>query len=138
MAIISFFQYWRFPTNISGTKSKEKTIIILWNLCVGRATHIFWYSYNNGSYAKNYWDMFAAQNLWNRALACWWERQPNSSLHNWLSFLVEIGNLEKFMYFYGPIDVLLITDLAIFASIARELTCGLWKREEVNCTTDLY
>lgn len=47
-----------------------------------------------------------------------------------------IGDLEKFVYFYGPVGILLGINLLLFASTARQLTCGLWKREEVKSTTE--
>ncbi|XP_031618903.1 probable G-protein coupled receptor Mth-like 1 [Contarinia nasturtii] len=46
------------------------------------------------------------------------------------------GNLEKFAFFYGPVGVLLFINFVLFASTARQLTCGLWKREEVKSTTE--
>ncbi|KAF5307998.1 hypothetical protein FQR65_LT06566 [Abscondita terminalis] len=46
------------------------------------------------------------------------------------------GNLEILTYFYGPIGVLLLINLALFLMTARELTCGLWKRELVKSTSE--
>nr|AJA06111.1 G-protein coupled receptor Mth-like protein 1 [Dastarcus helophoroides] len=46
------------------------------------------------------------------------------------------GDTEKLTFFYGPIGVLLIINLALFGLTARELTCGLWKRELVKSTTE--
>lgn len=46
------------------------------------------------------------------------------------------GDLEKLAYFYGPVGILLGINLLLFASTARQLTCGLWKREEVKSTTE--
>lgn len=46
------------------------------------------------------------------------------------------GDLEKLAYFYGPVGILLAINLLLFASTARQLTCGLWKREEVKSTTE--
>ncbi|EFA10672.1 probable G-protein coupled receptor Mth-like 1 [Tribolium castaneum] len=46
------------------------------------------------------------------------------------------GNLEKLTFFYGPIGTLLLINLALFALTARELTCGLWKRELVKSTSE--
>ncbi|XP_055301328.1 probable G-protein coupled receptor Mth-like 1 [Sitodiplosis mosellana] len=46
------------------------------------------------------------------------------------------GNMEKLAFFYGPVGVLLFINLLLFASTARQLTCGLWKREEVKSTTE--
>lgn len=46
------------------------------------------------------------------------------------------GNLEILTYFFGPIGTLLVINLALFLMTARELTCGLWKRELVKSTTE--
>ncbi|KRT81115.1 hypothetical protein AMK59_5299, partial [Oryctes borbonicus] len=46
------------------------------------------------------------------------------------------GNMEIFTYFFGPIGILLTINLTLFAATARELTCGLWKRELVKSTTE--
>lgn len=46
------------------------------------------------------------------------------------------GNLEILTYFYGPIGALLVINLILFIMTARELTCGLWKRELVKSTTE--
>lgn len=45
-------------------------------------------------------------------------------------------NAEVFTYFYGPIGTLLGINLLLFILTARELTCGLWKRELVKSTTE--
>ncbi|XP_071442971.1 probable G-protein coupled receptor Mth-like 1 [Hetaerina americana] len=39
------------------------------------------------------------------------------------------GDMEIFAYFYGPVGVLLLVNLMLFLATARELTCGLWRRE---------
>lgn len=41
-------------------------------------------------------------------------------------------------FFFGPIGALLIVNLALFAATARELTCGLWKREFVKSTSERW
>jgi len=46
------------------------------------------------------------------------------------------GNKEILTYFFGPIGGLLVINLILFAATARELTCGLWKRELVKSTTE--
>lgn len=46
------------------------------------------------------------------------------------------GNKEILTYFFGPIGCLLAINLILFAATARELTCGLWKRELVKSTTE--
>lgn len=46
------------------------------------------------------------------------------------------GDKEKFTFFYGPIGVLIAINLTLFTLTARELTCGLWKRELVKSTTE--
>lgn len=38
--------------------------------------------------------------------------------------------------FYRPVGILLFVNLLLFASTARQLTCGLWKRDEVKSTTE--
>jgi G protein-coupled receptor Mth (Methuselah protein) len=44
--------------------------------------------------------------------------------------------MEILTFFYGPVGVLLMINLALFALTARELTCGLWKRELVKSTSE--
>ncbi|XP_037910901.1 probable G-protein coupled receptor Mth-like 1 isoform X2 [Hermetia illucens] len=46
------------------------------------------------------------------------------------------GNMEILAYFFGPVGILLCINLLLFASTARQLTCGLWKREDVKSTTE--
>lgn len=46
------------------------------------------------------------------------------------------GDMEILTYFFGPVGVLLATNLLLFAATAWELTCGLWKREVVKSTTE--
>ncbi|KDR21417.1 putative G-protein coupled receptor Mth-like 1, partial [Zootermopsis nevadensis] len=46
------------------------------------------------------------------------------------------GDMEIFPYFYGPVGVLLLINLILFAATAHELTCGLWKREVVKSNTE--
>lgn len=46
--------------------------------------------------------------------------------------------MEIFPYFYGPVGVLLLINLILFAATAHELTCGLWKREVVKSNTERY
>ncbi|CAG9859335.1 unnamed protein product [Phyllotreta striolata] len=46
------------------------------------------------------------------------------------------GDSEKLTYFFGPVGLLLFVNLLLFALTARELTCGLWKRELVKSTTE--
>ncbi|KAK6638269.1 hypothetical protein RUM44_008698 [Polyplax serrata] len=46
------------------------------------------------------------------------------------------GDLEIFTYFFGPVGILLILNLVLFALTARELTCGLWRSEVVKSTTE--
>nr|XP_029719926.1 probable G-protein coupled receptor Mth-like 1 isoform X2 [Aedes albopictus] len=45
-------------------------------------------------------------------------------------------DLEILTYFYGPVGILLFINLLLFASTARQLTCGLWKRDDVKSTTE--
>lgn len=52
-----------------------------------------------------------------------------------LIFVVS-GDMEIFTYFFGPIGVLLAINLVLFGLTARELTCGLWKREVVKSNTE--
>uniref|UniRef100_A0A182YSA4 Uncharacterized protein n=2 Tax=Cellia TaxID=44534 RepID=A0A182YSA4_ANOST len=44
--------------------------------------------------------------------------------------------MEMLTYFFGPIGILLGVNLLLFASTARQLTCGLWKRDDVKSTTE--
>ncbi|CAG9761866.1 unnamed protein product [Ceutorhynchus assimilis] len=46
------------------------------------------------------------------------------------------GDKEVLVYFYGPMGLLLGINLVLFGLTARELTCGLWKRELVKSTTE--
>ncbi|XP_062548957.1 probable G-protein coupled receptor Mth-like 1 isoform X1 [Armigeres subalbatus] len=46
------------------------------------------------------------------------------------------GDLEILTYFFGPVGILLCINLLLFASTARQLTCGLWKRDDVKSTTE--
>lgn len=46
------------------------------------------------------------------------------------------GDAELLSYFFGPIGVLLVLNLTLFAATARELTCGLWKTEVVKSNTE--
>ncbi|XP_072398849.1 probable G-protein coupled receptor Mth-like 1 [Diabrotica undecimpunctata] len=46
------------------------------------------------------------------------------------------GETEKLTYFMGPIGTLLFINLLLFGLTARELTCGLWKRELVKSTSE--
>lgn len=57
---------------------------------------------------------------------------PNDQLN---SFIIS-GDKELLAYFYGPIGFLLFVNLLLFASTARQLTCGIWKRDDVKSTTE--
>ncbi|XP_060864130.1 probable G-protein coupled receptor Mth-like 1 [Metopolophium dirhodum] len=46
------------------------------------------------------------------------------------------GDAEVLSYFYGPIGILLMMNLTLFAATARELTCGLWRTEVVKSTSE--
>lgn len=46
------------------------------------------------------------------------------------------GDMELFVYFFGPIGILLLVNLILFAATTRELTCGLWKGEVVKSSTE--
>lgn len=46
------------------------------------------------------------------------------------------GDMEILAYFYGPIGILLCVNLLMFLSTARQLTFGLWKRDDVKSTTE--
>lgn len=46
------------------------------------------------------------------------------------------GEAEIFAYFYAPIGFLLFINLLLFAMTTRQLTCGLWKRDDVKSTTE--
>lgn len=41
-----------------------------------------------------------------------------------------------FAYFFGPIAVLLLMNVTLFAATARELTCGVWKFDMVKSNTE--
>lgn len=44
--------------------------------------------------------------------------------------------LSIFAYFFGPIGVLLCINIMLFVSTTYQLTCGLWKRDDVKSTTE--
>lgn len=46
------------------------------------------------------------------------------------------GDMEILVYFFGPVGVLLLVNLALFVSTTRQLTCGLWRRDEVKSTSE--
>ncbi|KAL7031918.1 hypothetical protein ACKWTF_007172 [Chironomus riparius] len=46
------------------------------------------------------------------------------------------GDMEIFAYFFGPIGILLCINILLFLSTARQLTCGLWKQQDVKSTTE--
>ncbi|KAG5684980.1 hypothetical protein PVAND_014183 [Polypedilum vanderplanki] len=46
------------------------------------------------------------------------------------------GDMEIFAYFFGPIGILLCVNILLFLSTARQLTCGLWKRDDVKSTSE--
>ncbi|XP_063531408.1 probable G-protein coupled receptor Mth-like 1 [Cydia strobilella] len=46
------------------------------------------------------------------------------------------GDAEILVYFFGPVGVLLLVNLALFVSTTRQLTCGLWRRDEVKSTSE--
>lgn len=48
------------------------------------------------------------------------------------------GDMEILVYFFGPVGVLLLVNLALFISTTRQLTCGLWRRDEVKSTSERY
>lgn len=52
--------------------------------------------------------------------------------------MIIAGDVEILPYFYGPVGVLLLINLTLFAATAHELTCGLWKREVVKSNTERY
>ncbi|KAH8420026.1 hypothetical protein KR009_005054, partial [Drosophila setifemur] len=45
-------------------------------------------------------------------------------------------SLAIFAYFYGPIGLLLCANIALFVSTTHQLTCGLWKRDDVKSSTE--
>lgn len=44
--------------------------------------------------------------------------------------------LSIFAYFFGPIGLLLSINIMLFVSTTHQLTCGLWKRDDVKSTTE--
>lgn len=68
-----------------------------------------------------------------------WLYQINATATYFLffSFFLSVpGDLEIFAYFFGPIGILLFINLMLFASTTRQLTCGLWKLDDVKSTTE--
>ncbi|XP_053951227.1 probable G-protein coupled receptor Mth-like 1 [Anastrepha ludens] len=45
-------------------------------------------------------------------------------------------HLSIFAYFFGPIGLLLCVNIMLFISTTHQLTCGLWKRDDVKSTTE--
>ncbi|XP_034475413.1 probable G-protein coupled receptor Mth-like 1 [Drosophila innubila] len=45
-------------------------------------------------------------------------------------------SLAIFAYFYGPIGLLLCANIMLFISTTHQLTCGLWKRDDVKSTSE--
>ncbi|XP_001354694.3 probable G-protein coupled receptor Mth-like 1 [Drosophila pseudoobscura] len=45
-------------------------------------------------------------------------------------------SVSIFAYFYGPIGLLLCANIALFISTTHQLTCGLWKRDDVKSSTE--
>lgn len=45
-------------------------------------------------------------------------------------------HLSIFAYFFGPIGLLLCANIVLFISTTHQLTCGLWKRDDVKSTTE--
>ncbi|XP_062141303.1 probable G-protein coupled receptor Mth-like 1 [Drosophila sulfurigaster albostrigata] len=41
-----------------------------------------------------------------------------------------------FAYFFGPIGLLLCANIMLFISTTHQLTCGLWKRDDVKSTSE--
>ncbi|XP_031619298.1 probable G-protein coupled receptor Mth-like 1 [Contarinia nasturtii] len=46
------------------------------------------------------------------------------------------GNMEIFVYFFGPVGMLLLINICLFASTTRQLMCGLWKQDDVKSSTE--
>lgn len=46
------------------------------------------------------------------------------------------SSLSIFAYFYGPIGLLLCANIVLFLSTTHQLTCGLWKRDDVKSSTE--
>lgn len=44
--------------------------------------------------------------------------------------------LSIFAYFFGPVGILLTINIMLFVSTTHQLTCGLWKRDDVKSTTE--
>lgn len=53
-----------------------------------------------------------------------------------LPLLSSAGDKEIFVYFFAPIGALLTINILLFVSTTRQLTCGLWKRDDVKTTTE--
>ncbi|ALC48882.1 mthl1 [Drosophila busckii] len=45
-------------------------------------------------------------------------------------------SLAIFAYFFGPIGLLLCINIVLFISTTHQLTCGLWKRDDVKSTSE--
>ena len=50
--------------------------------------------------------------------------------------LLFTGDMEILTYFFGPIGILLCVNVLLFLSTARQLTCGLWKIDDVKSTAE--
>lgn len=59
--------------------------------------------------------------------------QPGFGIgHCWFSG----EDLPIFAYFYGPMGALLCFNIILFISTTHQLTCGLWKRDDVKSSTE--
>uniref|UniRef100_T1GIM5 G-protein coupled receptors family 2 profile 2 domain-containing protein n=1 Tax=Megaselia scalaris TaxID=36166 RepID=T1GIM5_MEGSC len=47
-----------------------------------------------------------------------------------------VDDLAILAYFFGPVGVLLVINILLFLSTARQLTCGLWKHDDVKSTSE--
>lgn len=46
------------------------------------------------------------------------------------------GDREVLAYFFGPVGTLLAVNAALFAATARQLACGLWRRDDLKASSE--
>lgn len=46
------------------------------------------------------------------------------------------GDAELLAFFFGPVGALLLVNLLLFLSTARQLTCGLWRRDDLKASSE--
>lgn len=83
------------------------------------------------------WFMRRILYRWGMSFSCFKSSEQRTRMLIKNSFFISFpGDMEIFAYFFGPIGILLCVNVLLFLSTARQLTCGLWKRDDVKSTTE--